>query len=83
VRVASAPLWASRQQRPATALRGGYANIKNRHVSTPADSPILIFEDTYTQQFADKPIPTPRYDYNQILYRLDLDDPALKPAQTP
>lgn len=24
---------------------------------------------------------TPRYDYNQILYRLDLDDPALKPAQ--
>lgn len=48
---------------------------------TVGDSPILIFEGTYTQQFADKPQPTPRYDYNQILYRLDLDDPALKPAQ--
>lgn len=49
---------------------------------TAADSPILIFEGTYTLQFADKPHPTPRYDYNQILYRLDLDDPALKGAQT-
>jgi hypothetical protein len=32
-------------------------------------------------QFADKPHPTPRYDYNQILYRLDLDDGGLKAAQ--
>lgn len=50
---------------------------------TPEDSPVLVFEGTYTMQFADKPAPTPRYDYNQILYRLDLDDPALRPAQTP
>ena len=50
---------------------------------TPAGSPILLFEGTYTQQFANRPTPTPRYDYNQILYRLDLDDPALKPAQAP
>jgi hypothetical protein len=42
---------------------------------TPTNSPILLFEGTYTIQFADKPAPTPRYDYNQILYRLDLDDP--------
>ena len=48
---------------------------------TAADSPILIFEGTYTMTFADRPHPTPRYDYNQILYRLDLDDPALKGAQ--
>lgn len=48
---------------------------------TSADSPVLLFEGTYTQAFADRPIPTPRYDYNQILYRLDLDDPALGPAQ--
>lgn len=48
---------------------------------TPTNSPVLVFEGTYTQQFADKPHPTPRYDYNQILYRLDLDDPKLKPAQ--
>jgi len=50
---------------------------------TPTDSSILLFEGTYTQQFADRPQPTPRYDYNQILYRLDLDDPALKPAAAP
>lgn len=49
---------------------------------TPAGSPVLIFEGTYTMQFADKPAPTPRYDYNQILYRLDLDDPGLASAQT-
>lgn len=48
---------------------------------TAANSPILIFEGTYTMQFADKPAPTPRYDYNQILYRLDLDDARLAPAQ--
>lgn len=50
---------------------------------TPRDSPILLFEGTYTAQFADKPHPTPRYDYNQILYRLDLDDERLQPARQP
>ena len=50
---------------------------------TPEDSPILIFEGTYTMAFADKPHPTPRYDYNQMIYRLDLDDPALAAAQRP
>jgi hypothetical protein len=50
---------------------------------TASDSPILIFEGTYTMTFANHPPPTPRYDYNQILYRLDLDDPALAPAQKP
>ena len=48
----------------------------------PPDSPILIFEGTYTTEFANgHPQQTPRYDYNQMLYRLDLDDPALAPAQ--
>jgi hypothetical protein len=50
---------------------------------TPADSSILLFEGTYTKEFADRPNPTPRYDYNQVLYRLDLDDLALAPAQRP
>jgi hypothetical protein len=50
---------------------------------TPESSPILLFEGTYTMQFANHPSPTPRYDYNQILYRLDLDDLALAPAQLP
>lgn len=40
-------------------------------------SPFLLFEGTYTATFSDARQPTPRYDYNQILYRLDLDDPDL------
>lgn len=50
---------------------------------TSTNSPVLLFEGTYTAEFADKPHPTPRYNYNQMLYRLDLDAPALKPAQEP
>ena len=45
------------------------------------DSPILLFEGTYTKQFTDHAEATPRYEYNQMLYRLDLNDPALAPAQ--
>lgn len=48
-----------------------------------ADDPWLVFEGTFSQQFADRPEPTPRYDYNQILYRLDLDHPALAAAAGP
>lgn len=48
---------------------------------TPTNAAFLFFEGTYTQTFANHPHPTPRYDYNQVLYRLDLDDPALRPAQ--
>jgi len=33
---------------------------------------ILYFEGTYTHTFSGNTSPTPRYDYNQILYRLDL-----------
>jgi hypothetical protein len=44
------------------------------------ESPILIFEGTYTAEFANRPQVTPKYNYNQILYRLDLDDPRLLPT---
>jgi hypothetical protein len=37
----------------------------------------VYFEGTYTTSFSGAKAPTPRYDYNQILYRLDLDDPRL------
>jgi hypothetical protein len=42
---------------------------------------IIYFEGTYTHQFSGNPEQTPRYDYNQILYRLDLADPRLAPAR--
>lgn len=37
----------------------------------------IYFEGTYSQMFSGAPAPTPRYDYNQVLYRLDLDDGRL------
>lgn len=58
-----------------------FYNPKLHPEFTPGDSPILLFEGTYTMQFADHAAPTPRYDYNQILYRLDLDDSRLAGAR--
>ena len=37
----------------------------------------LFFEATYTASFSGNRHPTPLYDYNQIMYRLQLDDPRL------
>ena len=48
---------------------------------TPEDASFIVFEGTYTAEFADHAQPTPRYNYNQILYRLDLDDPKLAGAR--
>jgi hypothetical protein len=42
---------------------------------------VIYFEGTYTVAFSGNRNPTPRYDYNQILYRLDLSDPRLRFAQ--
>ncbi len=47
---------------------------------TSEKSPVLIFEGTHSAEFARNPPVTPRYNYNQILYRLDLDDPRLRLA---
>jgi hypothetical protein len=42
-----------------------------------AHGPYLYFEGTYTKTFSGNDRPTPRYDYNQVMYRLNLDDPRL------
>jgi hypothetical protein len=34
----------------------------------------VLFEGTLSHEFANQPVVIPRYDYNQLLYRLDLDD---------
>jgi len=43
----------------------------------------IYIEGTYTAEFSGNTNPTPRYNYNQILYRLDLSDPRLAFAETP
>jgi hypothetical protein len=37
----------------------------------------ILFEGTYANTFSGNPDQTPRYDYNQIMYKLDLSDPRL------
>ncbi len=41
------------------------------------DGRVIHFEGTYTNSFSGNPHRTPRYDYNQLMYRLDLADPRL------
>ncbi|MBI9018251.1 MAG: hypothetical protein JEZ07_13425 [Phycisphaerae bacterium] len=38
---------------------------------------VIFFEGTYTASFSGAKVKTPRYDYNQIMYRLTLDDQRL------
>lgn len=37
-------------------------------------SPVVLFEATYTKEFSGNAEATPRHNYNQVLYRLDLDE---------
>ncbi len=48
---------------------------------------VIYLEGSYVNTFSGNPHPTPYYEYNQIMYRLDLADPRLKlepePAEPP
>jgi hypothetical protein len=39
---------------------------------------LIYFEGTYTNSFSGYAAPTPRYEYNQLMYRLDLADERLR-----
>ncbi len=41
---------------------------------TESDSPIVLFEATFTKEFSGNSEATPRHNYNQVLYRLDLNE---------
>lgn len=57
-----------------------FYNPRILHEFLPENADHLLFEGTFTTTFADRAVPVPRYNYNQILYRLDLSDPRLIPA---
>jgi hypothetical protein len=45
---------------------------------------VIYLEGSYANTFSGNPRPTPYYEYNQIMYRLDLADPLLRlPARPP
>jgi len=58
------------------ATHPGYTFYNPRlHVDlTPPESPLLLFEGTFANAFSGTQAKMPRFDYNQVLYRLDLDD---------
>jgi hypothetical protein len=44
---------------------------------------VIYLEGCYANTFSGNPHPTPCYEYNQIMYRLDLSDPRLKLPEMP
>ncbi|MHC4176431.1 MAG: hypothetical protein ACYSWU_02935 [Planctomycetota bacterium] len=54
-----------------------FYNPKHHPMFDQEKGRVIFFEGTYTHTFSGNPDRTPRYDYNQIMYRLDLADPRL------
>ena len=54
-----------------------FYNVAHHAELDSEDGRTIYLEGTYTTLFSGNEHPTPRYDYNQMLYRLDLSDPRL------
>jgi hypothetical protein len=54
-----------------------FYNPKQHPMFAKDNGRVIFFEGTYTTTFSGNTHPTPRYDYNQILHKLDLADPRL------
>ena len=54
-----------------------FYNVGQHPLFDQQNGRLIYFEGTYTNSFSGNPIQTPRYDYNQIMYRLDLSDSLL------
>jgi hypothetical protein len=58
-----------------------FYNVVHHEFLDQAGGRLIYIEGTYTKEFSGTKVPTPRYDYNQIMYRLDLSDPRLRCVQ--
>jgi hypothetical protein len=54
-----------------------FYNPKQHPFFDQQDGRVIYFEGTYTFTFSGNKDHTPRYDYNQVMYQLDLADPRL------
>jgi hypothetical protein len=54
-----------------------FYNVRHHPYFDQEGGRIIYLEGTYTMAFSGTKVPTPRYDYNQIMYRLDLGDERL------
>ena len=57
--------------------RYSFYNPKQHPMFDKDNGRIIFFEGTYSSTFSGNPDPTPRYDYNQVMYQLDLSDVRL------
>ena len=57
--------------------RMSFYNPKQHPMFAKDGGRVIYFEGTYTHDFSGNPDATPRYDYNQMMYRLDLADPRI------
>ncbi len=55
-----------------------FYNPKHHEYFDKDGGKVIFFEGTYTHSFSGHPDQTPRYDYNQIMYKLDLSDKRLR-----
>ena len=58
-------------------------NVRHHSFLDAKGGRLIYFEGTYTHAFSGNPATTPRYEYNQVMYKLDISDPRLSPAQQP
>lgn len=58
-----------------------FYNVCHHGFMDRAGGRLIHFEGTYTHDFSGNPEKTPRYNYNQVLYRLDLDAAPLRKAR--
>jgi hypothetical protein len=63
--------------------RYSFYNVRHHPEFDQEGGRLIYFEGTYTAMFSGNPDPTPRYEYNQMMYRLDLSDPRLKFSPRP
>jgi hypothetical protein len=54
-----------------------FYNVAHHRFFDQDNGRLIYFEGTYTREFSDAPVATPRYNYNQLMYQLDLSDPRL------
>jgi len=58
-----------------------FYNPKHHPMFDQQNGKVIYLEGTYTKTFSSNDYPTPGYDYNQMMYRLDLSQPELNLPQ--
>jgi hypothetical protein len=55
-----------------------FYNVKQHSMLAKENGRVIFIEGTYTREFSGNPDTTPLYDYNQVMYKLDLSDKRLR-----